>query len=110
MFPEGMDRADIHAAGQRALELSIGGAPGSQHVAPPGAGQNGRFSAIVTTPDGHPIRVSGYYTTDPVTGQRTIQTVYPETDLPGRQIQPVPGSRTNVPGAATPPQYDSGEN
>lgn len=108
LFPPEMDRASIQAAGQRALELSVGGAPGTEHTPPPGAGQNGQFSAIVTTPDGHPIRVRGWYSEDPVTGVRTVETVFPDTDLPGRTINPVPGSRTTVPGAATPPQYDSG--
>jgi hypothetical protein len=113
LFPPSMDRASIQAAGQRALELASGGAPGTTYTTPPGPNQNGSFSAIVTTPDGHPIRVQGFYSLD-AAGQPVIRTVYPATDIQGPtpSIPPVPGSRTNVPGAATPPTYtrDDDEN
>jgi len=108
VFPPRMDRPQIAAAGQRAVELAIGGAPGSTHTAPPGPNQNGSFRAIVTTPEGHPILVEGHYRRSP-TRQIEIQTVYPVSDRAAGTIPVVPGSRTTVPGAATPADYGYGD-
>ena len=55
VFPTSMDRPQIAAAGQRAVELAIGGAPGTTHAPPSATNPNGSFRAIVTTPEGHPI-------------------------------------------------------
>jgi hypothetical protein len=108
LFPPSMDRPQIAAAGQRAVELAIGGAPGTQHTPPPGPNQNGSFRAIVTTPEGHPILVEGHYRRGP-TGDIEIQTVYPVSDRAAGTIPAVPGSRTRVPGAATPADYGYGD-
>jgi hypothetical protein len=105
MFPPGMGRPEIAAAGQRAVELAVAGAPGTTHTPPPGPNQNGRFSAIVTTPEGHPILVEGHYRV--VNGQIVVQTIYPSSNRAAGTIPVVPGSRTLVPGAATPPSYGS---
>jgi hypothetical protein len=113
LFPESMGRPEIEAAGQTALERAIAGTPETTHT-PPGTNpngtvKNGKFSAIVTTPDGHPIRVEGYYASAPGGGLE-IKTVYPASDVGAGRITPVPGSQVSVPGGVfTPPDYDSGD-
>jgi hypothetical protein len=108
MFPTSMKRAHIEAAGKRAVELALGGAPNTTHTPPPAAGQNGLFSAIVTTPEGHPIVVEGYYKILP-SGEIRIETMYPVADRDAGTIPVVPGSRVTVPGAATQGEYGYGE-
>jgi hypothetical protein len=113
LFPESMGRPEIESAASGVLERAIAGAPGTQHTAPGvhpnGQPKNGTFSGTMVTPDGHPIRVEGYY--GPAAGGGLeIKTVYPATDLPGGRIPPVPGSQVSVPGGVvTPPDYDHGD-
>ncbi|GAA3031928.1 hypothetical protein Aglo01_39080 [Actinokineospora globicatena] len=113
LFPDTMDRPEIAAAATKALELAIAGTPQTTHTPPGthpnGSPSNGKFSAIVTTADGHPIRVEGYYR-PAAGGGWEITTVYPATDLPAGKVVPVPGSQVSVPGGVfTPPDYDSGD-
>ena len=117
VFPESMRAPEIHAAGKTALEQAIAGAPNTTHTAPsvgPGGNAiNGKFSAIVMTPEGHPIMVEGYYAPAPGGGWE-IKTVYPTTNLPTAttpgSIPAVPGSRISVPGTVvTPPDTTYGD-
>jgi hypothetical protein len=82
-----MGRPQIEAAGRSALERAIAGAPHTEHtppgVHPNGKPMNGKFSAIVVTPDGHPIRVEGYYAPAPGGGCRSRPFTRPPTSQPG---------------------------
>lgn len=110
IFPDNMGRPEIEAAGQRAIELALAGAPHTSHTPPATPGGNGSFEAVVTTPNGHPIVVEGHYKRNPTTGQIEVQTVYPVSDRPAGRVDPVPGSQPTVPGGiVTPPDYDYGE-
>jgi len=108
LFPPGTTRAHVDAMGTEGLSRALTGAPGSTHTPPAGPGQNGRFSATVMGPNGHPIVVEGFYKPT-ASGGFEIQSVYPSTNL-GAGTIPVAGgtglggSRTlPMPGAATPP-------
>jgi hypothetical protein len=113
-FPEGMNRAQVERAGQIALEHALAGTPHTRNEAPSlnpnGTPKNGKFSAIVTTPQGHPITVEGYYRPGPGGVGWEITTVYPKTDPTAGVIPAVGGSRFSVPGGVvTPPDYDYGD-
>lgn len=113
LFPESMGGPQIESAGRTALARSLAGGPQTTNTAPGtnpnGSVKNGKFSAIVTTPEGHPIRVEGYYAPAPGGGWE-IKTIYPATDVGAGQVAPVPGSQVSVPGTVvTPPDYDSGD-
>ncbi|GAA2683910.1 MULTISPECIES: hypothetical protein [Actinosynnema] len=112
LFPESMGEAEIAKLAAVALERARAGAPQTSHTAPGtnanGSPMNGSFSAVVVTPDGHPIRVEGYYAQGP--GGLEIKTAYPATDVANARVSPVPGSQVSVPGGVfTPPDYDAGD-
>ena len=112
LFPESMGRPEIDTAARTTLEQALAGAPQTTHTPPVGS-QNGSFAGVVVTPDGHPIRVQGYYTRDSA-GNLVIKTFYPETTLGSGTapptFHPVPGSRVSVPGTiVTPPNYSYAE-
>ena len=108
LFPPGTTRPQVDAMGNTGLQRALSGAPGSTHTPPTAPGQNGRFTATVMGPNGHPIIIEGFY--KPVAGGGfEIQSVYPSTNL-GAGTIPVAGgtglggSRSVPgPGYATPP-------
>lgn len=110
MFPPSMTAAHVETAGITGLQRALTGAPGTTHTPPPGPTQNGRFSATVVTPDGHPILIEGFYKPNPA-GGFDIQSVFPKTDLSGGTIPVIPGSRSLpvTPTYSTPPDTGYGD-
>jgi len=113
LFPPSMGEPEIQAAAQVALRDAMAGGPNTTHTPPGfhpnGQPKNGTFSAIVRTPEGHPILVEGYYAPNPAGGWE-VKTIYPRSDPAAGTIPAVPGSRISVPGGVvTPPDYDAGD-
>ena len=79
LFPPGTTRADVDAMGNAGLQRALTNAPGSGLTPPTAPNTNGRFTAIVMGPNGHPIEIQGFYRPNP-TGGYDIQTVFPSSD------------------------------
>lgn len=109
LFPPGMERGHIETAAITGVQRALSGAPGTSITPPTHPGGNYKFTATVTTPEGHPIVIEGYYRMTPL-GHVEIQSVYPHADLNAGTIPVVPGSR-DVPMTtyATPPDPSQGD-
>jgi hypothetical protein len=75
--------------GTEGLNRALTGAPGSNLTPPTATNPNGRFTATVMGPNGHPIIIEGHYRPN-ATGGFEIQSVYPSSNL-GPGTIPVPG-------------------
>lgn len=102
-FPAGMSDSTTDALATKALTDALAGRPHSSLTPPAGTG-NGEFRALVTSPDGHPMPVKGYYSVD-ANGIPHIETAFPESNIMARQFSTdhVPGSYGTRPLYATPP-------
>ena len=89
LFPPGTTRADVDAMGNTGLNRALTGAPGSSLTPPTTPTGNGKFTATVMAPNGHPIIVEGYYKPTPAGGFE-IQSIYPSSNLAAGTF-PVPG-------------------
>ncbi|MBC7973553.1 MAG: hypothetical protein H7138_01115 [Myxococcales bacterium] len=104
LFPPGTTRAHVDMMGSEGLNRALTNAPGSSLTPPTPPNPNGRFTATVMGPNGHPIIIEGFYRPN-ATGGFEIQSVFPSTNL-GAGTVPVPGG-TGLGGSrsAPPPIY-----
>ena len=104
LFPPGTTRADVDVMGNQGLQRALTGAPGSSLTPPTAPNTNGRFTATVMGPNGHPIIIEGFYRPNGA-GGFDIQSVFPSTNLNAGTI-PVPGG-TGLGGSrsVSPPIY-----
>lgn len=89
LFPPGTTRAQVDVMGNEGLNRALTNAPGSSLTPPTTPNTNGRFTATVMGPNGHPIIIEGFYRPN-ATGGFEIQSVFPSTNL-GAGTIPVPG-------------------
>lgn len=102
-FPPGMSAGDVDALVSQALTDALGNKPHSSHTSPAGSA-SGHFQSLVTSPDGHPMPVSGYYSVD-ANGVPHVKTAYPVSDIQNVKMPTshVPGSYGTKPLYATQP-------
>jgi hypothetical protein len=89
LFPSGTTRADVDVMANQGLNRALTGEPGTSLTPPTAPNTNGRFTATVMGPNGHPIIIEGYYRPN-ATGGFEIQSVYPSSN-PGAGTIPVVG-------------------